>query len=148
MTPRYSTPQPCKASGTLPFFHLCTHCSFLVTWLTSACPSKFSLEVTSFKSPSLTPIVQFSQTGLNAPILMLIYCHCLLTSSLSIILKGKDRLKYSSLRLYDIVQHRLWVWKYLELYSNLVIFKLGPHGQLGNVKERPLYEVGKRPSTS
>lgn len=95
----YSAPQPCKPSGILPFFHLCTHCSFLVTWLTPACPSKFSLEVTSFKNPSLTPIVQFSQTGLNAPILMLIYCHCLLTSFLSIILKGKDCLKYSSLRL-------------------------------------------------
>lgn len=35
----------------------------LLTWLTPACPSELSLEVTSFKNASLTPTVQLSQTG-------------------------------------------------------------------------------------
>lgn len=64
MTRHHSVPQLSKAKGILPFIYL--HCSFLVPWLTLACPSEFSLEVTSFKD-SLTPVIQLSQTGLDAP---------------------------------------------------------------------------------
>lgn len=35
----------------------------LLTWLTPPCPSELSLEVTSFKNASLTPILQLSQNG-------------------------------------------------------------------------------------
>lgn len=101
-------------------------------------------EVTSSKNTSLILIVQFSQTGLNTPLTWRDAAYLFSLRNL----EGKG---LSQIFIIMSVSHSTTyalVWKYLGLYSKLVIFKPGATWTRESENESPFYEVGKRPSTS